>query len=108
LDLCVGHEGAERLLLQRSPAPVVQWRKQSFNNFKTTARNPNLTRATPMFHTTEAAFVGESLVRRTTMWMRSCAICKALLKKLSLSDFVRCQCGWEWQGHTDRKRSATQ
>jgi hypothetical protein len=27
------------------------------------------------------------------MWMRSCAICKALMKKLRLSDSVRCQCG---------------
>jgi hypothetical protein len=30
------------------------------------------------------------------MWMRSCAVCKALLKKLRLCDSVRCQCGWEW------------
>jgi len=29
------------------------------------------------------------------MWMRSCAICKTLLKKLKLVDSVRCQCGWE-------------
>jgi len=50
----------------------------------------------------EAAFAGESLLWRTAMWMRSCIICKALLKKLRLSDFVRCQCGWEWQGHGER------
>jgi len=35
------------------PAPSLisqrQVRGQSFNNFKTTARNPNLTRNTPMF-----------------------------------------------------------
>jgi len=31
-----------------------------------------------------------------TMWMRSCAICKALLRKLRLCDSVRCQCGWVW------------
>lgn len=35
------------------------------------------------------------------MWMRSCAICKALMKKLRLSDSVRCPCGWEWQGHAN-------
>src|SRR5436305_755100 len=34
-----------------------------------------------------------------TMWMRSCAVCKVLLRKLRLCDSVRCQCGWEWQGH---------
>ena len=38
------------------------------------------------------------------MWMRSCATCKALLKKLRLSEFVRCQCGWEWPGHTDESQ----
>ena len=32
------------------------------------------------------------------MWMRSCAVCKALLRKLRLSDSIRCQCGWDWQG----------
>ena len=31
------------------------------------------------------------------MWMRSCAICKALLKKWQLGHTVRCQCGWEWR-----------
>ena len=31
------------------------------------------------------------------MWMRSCAVCKALLKKPRLWDSIRCQCGWEWQ-----------
>jgi len=31
------------------------------------------------------------------MWMRSCAVCKALLKKFRPCDSVRCQCGWEWQ-----------
>jgi len=31
------------------------------------------------------------------MWMRSCAVCKALLRKPRLSDSVCCQCGWEWQ-----------
>jgi len=35
------------------------------------------------------------------MWMRSCAICKALMKKLRFSDSVRCQCGW---GHRTRKQ----
>ena len=35
------------------------------------------------------------------MWMRSCAICKALLKKARLWDSVRCQCGWEWQGYAE-------
>ena len=40
------------------------------------------------------------------MWMRSCAICKALLRKMKLSDSVRCQCGWEWQGNTDQRSAA--
>ena len=30
------------------------------------------------------------------MWMRACALCKAVLRKLKLADHVRCQCGWEW------------
>ena len=30
------------------------------------------------------------------MWMRSCAVCKALLRKLRLCDSVRCSCGWMW------------
>jgi hypothetical protein len=54
----------------------------------------------------KAALVEESLLWRTVMWMRSCAICKALMKKLKLSDSVRCQCGWEWQGHTNGKPPA--
>ena len=32
-----------------------------------------------------------------TMWMRSCAVCKASLQKQQLCDTVRCQCGWEWK-----------
>ena len=28
------------------------------------------------------------------MWMRSRPVCKALLHKLRLRDFVRCRCGW--------------
>jgi hypothetical protein len=31
------------------------------------------------------------------MWMRSCAVCKALMMKLRLRDCVRCRCGWEWE-----------
>src|SRR5437773_1707913 len=53
------------------------------------------------------AYVGESPLWRTAMWMRSCAICKALMKKLRLSDSVRCQCGWEWQGNPNREPAAT-
>jgi hypothetical protein len=34
--------------------------------------------------------------RGKPMWMRSCAICKALLHKLQLRESVRCQCGWVW------------
>jgi hypothetical protein len=49
----------------------------------------------------KAAFVGGSLLWGTVMWMRSCAICKALMKKLRLSDSVRYECGWEWQGHME-------
>jgi hypothetical protein len=30
------------------------------------------------------------------MWMKSCAVCNELLKKLRLSDSVRCKCEWEW------------
>jgi hypothetical protein len=33
------------------------------------------------------------------MWMRSCAVCRALMTKLRLCDSVRCEYGWEWQGH---------
>ena len=33
------------------------------------------------------------------MWMRPCAICRALLQKLQLCDDVRCTCGWEWRSH---------
>jgi hypothetical protein len=32
------------------------------------------------------------------MWMRSCAICKAVLKKLRVIDSITCKCGWEWRG----------
>jgi hypothetical protein len=35
-------------------------------------------------------------VRRDDMWMRSCALCKAFLRKHRLCDSVRCQCGWTW------------
>src|ERR1019366_9802887 len=35
------------------------------------------------------------------MWMRSCAVCKALMIKLRLRDSVRCRCGWEWSGRGD-------
>ena len=34
------------------------------------------------------------------MWMRTCAVCKAVLRKLRLADSVRCECGWEWHGHS--------
>jgi hypothetical protein len=34
--------------------------------------------------------------RGKPMWMRSCAICKALLHKFQLCESVRCQCGWVW------------
>ncbi len=34
--------------------------------------------------------------RGKPMWMRSCAICKAILHKLQLCESVRCQCGWVW------------
>jgi hypothetical protein len=39
------------------------------------------------------------------MWMRPCALCKELLKKLRLSDSVRCKCGWEWHGSGGCQRS---
>jgi hypothetical protein len=32
------------------------------------------------------------------MWMRACAICKAVLFRFHLAEKVRCQCGWEWGG----------
>jgi hypothetical protein len=35
------------------------------------------------------------------MWMRSCAVCKALMVMLRLRDSVRCRCGWEWSGRGD-------
>jgi hypothetical protein len=31
------------------------------------------------------------------MWMRSCAVCEALLRKLQLWGSIRCQWGREWQ-----------
>ncbi len=31
------------------------------------------------------------------MWMRSCAVCNAVLIKDNLYGSVRCQCGWEWE-----------
>jgi len=34
--------------------------------------------------------------REAVMWMRSCALCKAILRKFHLSETVRCQCGWQW------------
>jgi hypothetical protein len=40
--------------------------------------------------------LGTEVSRSKAMWMRSCAICKELLKKLRLSDSLRCKCGWEW------------
>jgi hypothetical protein len=30
------------------------------------------------------------------MWMRACALCKAVLFKFRLVEKVRCRCGWEW------------
>src|ERR1700751_6411322 len=44
---------------------------------------------------------GSGVWGRWAMWMRSCAVCKALLKKFRLCDSVRCQCGWEWEGIPD-------
>ena len=35
------------------------------------------------------------------MWMRSCAVCKALMMMLRLRDSVCCRCGWEWSGRGD-------
>jgi len=46
-------------------------------------------------------------LRSKDMWMRSCAVCKALLKKLRLIDSVRCQCGWEWHGHWNGSQRRT-
>ena len=31
------------------------------------------------------------------MWMRSCAVCKAIMMKLRLRDTVCCPCGWKWE-----------
>jgi hypothetical protein len=93
--------------------------RQAANSHLTQATNKHLTtsrqlrririRLTRLQHyiRPKAAFVGELLLWRKAMWMRSCAICKALLKKLRSSDFVRCHCGWEWQGHADSKMDAT-
>jgi hypothetical protein len=33
---------------------------------------------------------------RLAVWMRLCAVCKAILRKPRLCDSVRCQCGWIW------------
>jgi len=42
------------------------------------------------------------------MWMRACAICKAVLFKVHLVDKVRCQCGWEWGGLRPKKWGTVQ
>ena len=46
----------------------------------------------------KSACVQRRVEELTFMWMRSCAICKALLKKLRVIDSERCGCGWEWRG----------
>jgi len=38
-----------------------------------------------------------SVFGEEAMWMRPCAVCKALMMKLRLRDSVRCQCGWKWE-----------
>jgi len=59
----------------------------------------------PFFHwQAECTLIGydeEMLIQGETngdghMWMRSCAVCKGLLIKATLSEIVRCSCGWEW------------
>ena len=30
------------------------------------------------------------------MWMRCCAVCRRMLKKLNLQAHIQCDCGWEW------------
>src|ERR1035441_1615011 len=42
-----------------------------------------------------------SVFGEEAMWMRSCAVCKALMVMLRLRDSVRCRCGWEWSGRGD-------
>jgi hypothetical protein len=37
------------------------------------------------------------------MWMKLCAVCKALLHKLRLCDSVRCHCGRIWWGYRSHK-----
>jgi hypothetical protein len=39
------------------------------------------------------------------MWMRSCAVCKALLRKLRPSDSVHCRFGWEWLGFSKQAKN---
>jgi hypothetical protein len=64
--------------------------KHSFDNQMTTQSHPKPRSASPTLYGKKGS---------KNMWMRSCAVCKALLKKLSLRDSIRCQCGWEWLGH---------
>jgi len=40
-----------------------------------------------------AQYLGRTIWRRT-MWIRSCAVCRGLLRKFRLCDSVRCRCGW--------------
>ena len=30
------------------------------------------------------------------MWTRACPVCKAVLRKYSLREAIRCCCGWVW------------
>ncbi len=39
---------------------------------------------------------GQARTALTLMWMRLCAVCKAIMRKPRLCDSVRCQCGWIW------------
>src|SRR5258705_7479777 len=35
-------------------------------------------------------------MEEVNMWMRACAACRRILRKASLCDHIRCECGWEW------------
>ena len=83
---------SKRRTLKRRPfdsTRLLTFAKHSFDNQMTTLLHPEIRSASPTFCRNNGA----------QMWMRSCAVCKALLKKLRLSDSTRCQCGWEWLGH---------
>ena len=49
-----------------------------------------------LFASLELEHGREARMWEVKMWMRCCAACRRVLRKASLADHVRCECGWEW------------